>query len=154
MRKQKIFTKGEGLFWCSVKIRIFIPRKASSGWNCVLRKYCNAVLLYFFGFGTWFLGLVHLGMISLLFPSTCWMPDSGSDMVTCSLGLLTSVLEPGKEEFNLFHVAHLQMLCISLFSLQNMDTSQSHPSSTLFVFMDICETVFWTRLVCHEWNFP
>lgn len=67
------------------------------------------------------------------------MPHSGSDMMTGSLGLLTSVLEPGKKVCNLFHVADLQM-CISLFSLQNMDISQSHPSSTLFVFMDTCET--------------
>lgn len=49
------------------------------------------------------------------------MPDSGSDMVTCSSGLMTPVLESGKEVFNLFHVVELQM-CISLFSLQNMDT--------------------------------
>lgn len=85
-------------------------------WNCVLRKYCNAVLLYFFGFGTLFLGLVHLDKIALMFPSVCWMPHSGSD----ALGLMTSLLEYGKEVFNLFHVADLQMSCISLFSLHNM----------------------------------
>lgn len=37
-------------------------------------------------------------------------------------GLMTSLLESGKELFNLFHVADLQILCISLFSLHNMDT--------------------------------
>lgn len=35
---------------------------------------------------------------------------------------MTSLLEFGKEVFNFFHVADLQMSCISLFSLQNMDT--------------------------------
>lgn len=47
------------------------------------------------------------------------MPDSGSDTVT--LGLMASLLETGKEVLNLFHEVDLHMLCISLFSLHNMD---------------------------------